>query len=152
MYQKTDFNNFCFLEMDALSYLRQAPQPSTDNQPLILVYSQEPDTRFLFRTILEIWKYRVIEAESLEGSISAAENKKPDLVLMDTSISFVENLMTMRNLRKAFDGMPFILLSGHSQARFRRMAIALGANDFLVKPIDFDLLENSLKESIKWAL
>ncbi len=124
---------------------------SLGNQPLILIYSHEADTRFLFRTLLEMWNYRVVEAENLEDSIFAIETENPNLILMDTTISLVENLTMMRKLResKTSGEIPFILLSGHAQAKFRQMAMTLGANDFLVKPVDFDLLEKSLKKNIK---
>lgn len=143
---KSAYSNMC-----ALNLSEKLPDYSAEHQPLVLLVSHETDTRFLFRTLLEMWNYRVIEAESLEDSIYVAENRMPDLVLMDTSISFDDNLSSMKRLREKeqFYQTPFILLSGHSQKTYRQKALSLGADDFLVKPVDFDMLENSLKKNIK---
>jgi CheY-like chemotaxis protein len=147
--------SFSFPNMSALPLLESSTdlKPLTaavNEQPLVLIYSQEAETRYLYRILLEMWNYRVIEAESFEDSISISENRKPDLFLMDTNISLIDNLKMMRRLRerKTFDEMPFILLSGHSQTHVRQMAMDLGANDFLVKPVNFDVLETSLKKNI----
>lgn len=151
MPQENSAENFAFFDMSVLSLTEKLADSCADNQPLILIYSQEADTRFLFRTLLEMWNYRVTEAANFEDSVYVAESKKPHLVLMDMTISFIENLTMMQLLRerKTFSETPFILLSGHSQTKFRQMALALGANDFLVKPVDFDLLKVSLKKNIK---
>jgi CheY-like chemotaxis protein len=151
--------SFSLPNMSALPLLESSTDPEqltaaaaavVDEQPLVLIYSQEAETRYLYRTLLEMWNYRAIEAESFEESISISENRKPDLFLMDTNISLIDNLKMMRRLRerKTFDEMPFILLSGHSQTHVRQMAMDLGANDFLVKPVNFDVLETSLKKNI----
>lgn len=127
------------------------PDSSADNRtPLVLFMSRERDTRVLFRTLLEMWGYRVEESESLEDSISIAESKFPSLLIMDTALPFVENLTKMQKMRqsKILSRMPIVLLSGHAQPRFRNLALSLGAADFLVKPVDFDLLEDCLKKNI----
>lgn len=128
--------------------------PNTaDNKqkPLVLVMSRERDTRILFRTLLEMWGYRVEEVENLEESIWAAEHTCPSLLLMDTWLPFVDNMTRMQQMRRndALRSLPIVLLSGHAQPRFRNLALALGADDFLVKPVDFDLLEASLEKNIK---
>lgn len=127
------------------------PNPAEENRnPLVLVMSRERDTRVLFRTLLEMWGYRVEEVENLEESIWAAEHTRPSLLLMDTWLPFVDNMTRMQQMRKcdALRALPIVLLSGHAQPRFRSLALSLGADDFLVKPVDFDLLEACLKKNI----
>jgi CheY-like chemotaxis protein len=130
------------------------PSPSScksEPKELVLVLSNEPDTRFLFKTLLEMWNYSVETAENFEDLIHIAENIHPHLILMDTGLPFVDNMTKMQQIREsdAFRGLPVILLSGHSQPRFRNLAMSLGADDFLVKPVDFDLLQDCLKKNIR---
>ena len=122
----------------------------TIQKKLVLILSKEPDTRFLFKTLLEMWGYRVETAENFEELASVAEQTRPSLILMDTSLPFVDNMTKMQQMLKseAFGKSPIVLLSGHAQPRFRNLALALGADDFLVKPVDFDLLEECLKKNI----
>lgn len=117
---------------------------------LVLILSKEPDTRFLFKTLLEMWDYRVEAAEDFEELISVAEHAPPGLILIDTSLRFADYMTKMQQMRQSeiFGKLPIILISGHAQPRFRKLALSLGADDFLVKPVDFDLLEDCLKRNI----
>jgi len=121
-----------------------------NQKKLVLILSKETDTRFLFKTLLEMWDYSVETAENFEELIAVAEHTRPSLILMDTALPFVDNMTRMQQMRKneAFGKSPIIMLSGHAQPRFRNLALALGADDFLVKPVDFDLLEDCLKKNI----
>lgn len=144
--------NAVFSYMDKQSPTEIFQNYAEDGQePLVLIMSREPDTRFLFRTLLEIWGYRVGEVETLEESILVAEDTQPSLVLMDTALPFVDNMTKMQQMLKseAFRALPIVMLSGHAHPRFRNLALSLGAADFLVKPVDFDLLEACLKKNIK---
>lgn len=139
----------------------ETPSESSDNNPssfsrkiekkeLVLVLSKEPDTRFLFKTLLEMWNYRAETAENFEELISVAEAALPHLILMDTSLPFLDNMTKMQRMRQTelFSRLPIILLSGHAQPRYRNLALSLGAAEFLVKPVDFDVLEDCLKKNI----
>lgn len=118
-----------------------------ERKPFVLVFGNNSDTRFLFRTLLEIWSYEIKEVETVEESVFIAEFKCPDLILMDVALPFCESLAMMNRMRESnlLKDVPFILLSGLAQKSFRDRAIASGAADYLVKPVDYDLLENSLK-------
>jgi DNA-binding response OmpR family regulator len=137
------------------------PSETSDNNPssfsrpieqkeIVLVLSKEPDTRFLFKTLLEMWNYRAETAESFEELIAVAEATLPHLVLIDTSLPFVDNMTKMQRMRQSelFSKLPIVLISGHAQPRYRNLALSLGADDFLVKPVDFDVLEDCLKKNI----
>jgi two-component system response regulator YesN len=92
-----------------------------------------------------MWNFDTAEAENAEQTLHLAETRCPDLVLMDTEIEFVKSLITMRKLQSLLKQAAFIMLSGHAQEKNRQIAMAAGAAIYLVKPIDFELLEKSLK-------
>lgn len=121
-----------------------------EKKALVLIVSKESDTRFLFKTLLEMWDYRVEAAESCEDLMFIEGHAQAKLILLDTALPFADNLAKMQNMRqlKAFRHLPIVLISGHSQPHYREMAFSLGADDFLVKPVDFDLLEDCLKRNI----
>lgn len=122
-------------------------------KPSVLIFGADSDSRFLLRTILEIWNFDFMEADTVEQSIHIAEIKHPDAVLMDTELVFSDSFSKMRKMQKCalFKEVPFILLSGHAQDDIRLMALAAGATDFFVKPVNLDLLENTLKTRLKNA-
>jgi DNA-binding response OmpR family regulator len=121
-----------------------------EKKEIVLVLSKEPDTRFLFKTLLEMWNYRAETVESFEELTAVAEAALPHLILIDTSLPFVDNMTKMQQIRKSetFSRLPIVLISGHAQPRYRNLALSLGADDFLVKPVDFDVLEDCLKKNI----
>ena len=120
---------------------------SADGKPSVLIFGSDKEIRFLLRTILDIWNYDSEEAETVEEAVRIASRKKPDLVLMDTKITFPDSFAEMHIMQK-FDLLkdsPFILLSGHVQPDVRLSALAAGAADYFVKPINLDLLEETMK-------
>jgi DNA-binding response OmpR family regulator len=69
-------------------------------------------------------------------------------VLIETSLPFEADIKLIRRIRRHPAGrhVPLLILSGFSQPAFRNLSLALGADDYLVKPLDFDLLEKYLKD------
>ena len=121
-------------------------QPSAENR--ILIISREADTCILLKTLLELWGYTAEISDGLENSLSMVENWKPRLILLDSVLPFDEHLENIRQIRsnQFSKELPIIVISGFSQPKFQSLSKASGADDFFVKPIDFDLLERCLKK------
>jgi len=124
-------------------------QSAADNR--ILIFSRETDTCVLLKTLLELWGYQTEVSDCLEKSLSMVESWKPNLILLDSVLPFESHLENIRQIRKngLSKELPIIVISGFSQAKFRSLSKATGADDFFVKPIDFDLLENCLKRKFE---
>ncbi len=116
-------------------------------KPLVLIVENDQDSREMLKTLLEIWGYRTAESEDGEESIEAAISKRPNLILMDVSLSKMDGLTTMRRMREidALRGVPVVFISGHAQPEFRSFALTAGCDDFLVKPVDFNQLKTVLE-------
>lgn len=123
----------------SLSNLRNAAGAS-DAPPagaLVLVAEDDEDTRFLFRTMLEIRGYRVVEAADGEEAVRLAEGARPDLILMDGSLPRVDGFDATRRIRRAGHAarVPIVFISGHAEAAFLAMAREAGCDEYLVKPL-----------------
>ena len=116
----------------------------------VLILGKDSDSRFLYKTLLELWGFCVEESDDVENSLSIIKKQKTNLILLDSVSSFNENLEIIRRLRedKFSKNIPLILLSGFSQPLFESLSLKVGADDFFVKPVDFDLLETCLKNNI----
>jgi len=126
----------------------EGQQSAANNK--VLIFSKENDTRLLLKTLLEIWGYKTEESDSLENSLSIIEKRKPSLILLDSVLPFERHLENIRQIRRRFSKeIPIVVLSGFSQPQFRSLSMAVGADGFLVKPLDFDLLESCLKQNIE---
>ena len=61
-------------------------------QPTILVVEHHDDTRDMLHTLLEMWGYRVLEAVNGLEAVEAAAREKPQLILMDGRLPFLDGL------------------------------------------------------------
>ncbi len=88
--------------------------------------------------------YEVRTAYSGQEGCSAIFEAAPDLVLSDLMMPVMSGFDVLDRLAAAapsFRNIPFIFLSGQSEREVALRAQLAGADDFVVKPVDFDMLE-----------
>lgn len=124
-------------------------QISANNR--ILIFSEDVESIILLRTLLKMWGYQTDECETLEEFLSIVKKRKPNLILLDSIVPFEDNLELIRQIRKnkVSKAVPIVALSGFAQPKHRSLSLAIGADSFFVKPIDFDALEKCLENSVK---
>jgi DNA-binding NarL/FixJ family response regulator len=85
----------------------------------------------------------LIAYEGHEGFIAILKGI-PDLVLCDISLpemSGFEVLKRLNELLPRLERIPFVLMAAMSDRGNELRALQLGADDYITKPIDFDILE-----------
>ncbi|HEX8637896.1 MAG TPA: response regulator [Pyrinomonadaceae bacterium] len=137
-------------QMSNISSSSFVPRQTSDLPPTVLIVEDDEDNRLMLKIMLEMWKYRVIEAENGEEAVDSARANCPDLILMDLKMQLLSGLEATRQIRGSAEigGVPIIFVSGCAEAGFRRAALDAGGNEYLVKPIMFEHLENVLAEYI----
>ena len=125
----------------------------SSSRPTILIAEDSADSREMMQVLLETRGYQVIAAHDGMHAVEVALSSLPDLVLLDLELPKLDGLSVTRNLRldPKLKDTPIIILSGHDPSRFRQEAIAAGCDDYLLKPIDFDLLHELLDRMITSA-
>ncbi|MFN2453092.1 MAG: response regulator [Pyrinomonadaceae bacterium] len=123
---------------------------ATSVKPLVLVVEDHDDTVFLLKYLLEMRGYRVMVAGDGEMAVCLAEERCPDLILMDTSLPRLDGLAATRRIRAlaALHDVPIVFLSGHTEASFRARALETGGNDYLTKPFEISQLERLLERHL----
>lgn len=79
--------------------------------------------------------------EALDFLLSqAAQDKLPDVVLLDLNMPQVDGLSVLRSIRQhpAIATLPVVMLSTSRERADVQRAYALGANAYVVKPLDYD--------------
>jgi DNA-binding response OmpR family regulator len=119
--------------------------------PEVLIESRNADLRFLLKTSLIIWQYRVIESAGLTDTREIIDEQKPALILLDCDSRFEDALLKIRGLRqsRAVGQIPVIVLSDYSEKYNQELFYAAGANEHLLKPIDFERLASLIDENIR---
>lgn len=120
-------------------------------QPLVLVVEDHDDTRFMLRYLLETRGCRVAEAEDGEEGVYMAESLCPDIIVMDISLPRLDGLAATRRIRQlaVIRDVPIIFLSGHAQPDFRALALGMGGNDYLVKPLKLGDLAAAVEKHLE---
>lgn len=122
------------------------PDNSTPN-PTVLIVEDYEDTRFTTRLALENYGYRVLEAGSGEAAVEVATEELPDIILMDISLPGLDGLTAVERIRENTDmkDKVIVAVTAHQETDYRAKALAAGCNAYVTKPIDFDWLNDLLK-------
>lgn len=107
----------------------------------ILVVDDLTDNLFLLQTVLEAEGYEVDTADNGSSTLAKVEASPPDLILMDVMMPDMNGYEVTQQLRQnqKVPFIPILLVTAHEDANDIQ-GLALGANDFIRKPIEFDKL------------
>ena len=110
---------------------------------LVLLVEDTEDNRFMMKRLLELSGYEVAEARNGEEAVRLANEKRPEMILMDLSLPIIDGLAATRRIRAlpGFEKVPIVVISAHDTADFHAEAMAAGCNRYITKPIDFGQLE-----------
>lgn len=104
---------------------------------LVLVADDDAESFSIIAAILATRGYRVHPAESSEGVLASIQVDPPDIILLDPHLPQPEGFELARVLRtdEVSRHIPLILLGGSTSEQERADAFALGAVDFVGKPV-----------------
>ena len=110
----------------------------TDSAKTVLLVEDNEDNRTVYRTILEHYGYRVIEAHDGEEGVRLAREESPALILMDISIPVIDGWEATRMLKgdSQTAEIPIIALTAHALATDRAKAEEVGCDGYLAKPCE----------------
>lgn len=108
----------------------------------ILVIDDDMRMRRLVTRALISSGYSVQEARNGREGLAAATREPPDLVVCDITMPEMNGHRVLEKLREsqATAHVPFIFLTGWGEREDLRTGMNLGADDYLVKPVDLDEL------------
>lgn len=114
----------------------------------ILCVDNSKDDCELFNFILTQAGYEVEIAQSLTEALQLLENNQFDLYLFDISLSDGTGFELLKQVRAIDLSIPIIICSADARESTRQQVIQAGAQAFLTKPINFDLLIETIAQFI----
>lgn len=95
----------------------------------------------------EQYGYRFVgEASDGEMALSMIQKLKPDVLLTDIKMPFMDGLSLSRIVHQEFPDMKIIIISGYDDFEYARQAIQVGVEQYLLKPITRANLQKVLSE------
>jgi two-component system, OmpR family, response regulator MprA len=105
----------------------------------ILVVDDDPEIVRLLKRGLMYEGYTVDTAADGNQALAAARDNPPDLVILDVMMPGMNGVEVTRRLRQA-SSVPILLLTAKSGVQDKVAGLDSGADDYLVKPFDFNEL------------
>jgi signal transduction histidine kinase/DNA-binding response OmpR family regulator len=120
--------------------------PSRRLTPLVLIVDDESPARELLASYLEP-EYRVVMAQSGAEAVKKAQELRPDAITLDVLMPGSNGFETLAALRKNSEtaNIPVIILSVVDQ---KQVGFALGAADYLIKPVRKPVLLEAIRRHV----
>ena len=111
-----------------------------------LIVDDSRVVRKVARQILEQLAFRAIEAEDGLVALDACRRHMPDAILLDWNMPNMNGIEFLHALRQERDGdRPIVLFcTTENDISFMARAIEAGANEYIMKPFDREILESKL--------
>ena len=121
--------------------------PDLSSQHILLVEDNEIG-RELMEELLEASNARVSTVHTGEDAIAAFSHGGIDLVLLDLHLPGLSGAETALAIRKELENedVPILALSADPREQTKQHCLQCGINDFIIKPIDVNILYQSLAD------
>jgi two-component system response regulator MprA len=116
---------------------------------ILIIEDEEKILQFLQRG-LTYEGYRVVTADDGPAGLALARSEVPDLVILDWMLPGLDGLEVCRRLRAA-GPTPILMLTARESVSDRVLGLDAGADDYLVKPFEFDELVARVRALLRRA-
>lgn len=116
----------------------------------ILVVDDDALLRRSLAFNLEQAGYRVNTSASAEDALDVARRDPPDLILLDINLPGMDGLDALRNFQRQAD-IPIIFVSARRREIDQALGLELGADDYVTKPFDLNVLLARIKAVLRRA-
>jgi CheY-like chemotaxis protein len=105
---------------------------------VVLVVEDNALNMKLIRSLLQMGKYRVLEAGDAEMALAVARQSRPDLILMDIQLPGMDGLAATRALKEdpGLREIPVLALTAHAMAGDEQKALEAGCSGYITKPVN----------------
>ena len=122
----------------------------TNNDGPILVVEDDANTAALVRTYLEKEGFSTIHAADGPRGLQLAKEKKPIFVILDIMLPGLDGWELCRQLRM-FSNVPLLMLTAREEEIDRVKGLAIGADDYVIKPFSPRELVERVKAILRRA-
>jgi two-component system cell cycle sensor histidine kinase PleC len=119
--------------------------------PTILIVDNQANNLGMLERLLRSWGYEVMQAQDSVTALQIAEQRQPDLVLLDILTPEMDGLGVIRSLRRSpvTSSLPVMVLTANAPDEQHKIrGLNLGADEYLTKPIN----DNELRARIRALL
>lgn len=121
----------------------------------ILIVDDIPLNVLLIDKMLAKFKFHILKANSGADALRIIDEERPHILLLDLMMPGIDGYQVTKEVRAKIskEEMPIVILSALNSNDDVNRAMALGADEFITKPVMMERLHNcvlNLANNIKW--
>jgi CheY-like chemotaxis protein len=122
----------------------------TEEQKTILVVEDEEETAELFKEILNISGYKVVNSTHTHQAIEIIKEINPNAIILDVMMPDASGLAVLEFLKKdpKLADTPVIVVSAKALPEDIKIGLEAGAVKYLTKPVSYNDLKGAVEEAL----
>jgi DNA-binding response OmpR family regulator len=113
-----------------------------------MVVDDEAWLRRAFQRILGEEGYHVIPIDNGRDAVALAVKIQPDIIVLDILMPDMDGMTTLREMRRRGVFSVIVMLTALGTVRSARETMCLGADDYITKPFDINVLKRVLRDGL----
>ncbi len=114
----------------------------------ILVVDDETALCEMIYIFLSRCGYEVLTASSGDEALQKVKDDEPSLMLLDIKMPGLDGLETLRRIKQQGYCTTVIMMTAVADQNVKQKALDLGADDYIIKPVDLRDLQQSVQDAI----
>lgn len=121
------------------------------NKRTVLIIEDNEQNLYLVTYLMERSGFEIVAARSGPEGIAAANQARPDLILLDIQLPKMDGYTVARELRRnpSLTNVPMIAVTSYAMVGDRERALESGCNGYIEKPINPDTFRNEVEQYLK---
>lgn len=117
----------------------------------ILIVDDDPGHLTTLKTITKSWGYTVETANDGVVAVDLVKSGPVDLILMDVRMTNMSGIEALGQIKDYNPSIPVIIMTAYSSVESAVEALKSGAYDYLIKPLDFEVLKLTIERASEHA-
>jgi two-component system response regulator HydG len=113
----------------------------------ILIVDDDPGHLTTLKTITKSWGYTVETANDGVVAVDMVKSGPVDLILMDVRMTNMSGIEALGQIKDYNPSIPVIIMTAYSSVESAVEALKSGAYDYLIKPLDFEVLKLTIERA-----
>lgn len=122
-----------------------------DRKIRVLIVDDDHGHRVTLKTLIQSWGHETGTAEDGLQAVAQVKEASWDAVLMDVRMAEMDGIAALKQIKAYNPAIPILIMTAYSSVETAVDALKSGAYDYLMKPLDFDLLRLTLDRAVEHA-
>jgi len=115
----------------------------------VLIVDDEPNMRLILTKVLQAEGYHVSSASSSEDALHALAEENYDVVLSDVRMPGMDGIELMKRIKELAPEIYVVMMTAYGSAQSALEAIKAGAEDYIFKPFNNEVVLFSLRKALE---